>query len=426
MDKKFTDPSCAKAAVAAIAVMAVGCSSGAPAQESVTTAGTTASTTVSETAAIEDVTTEAIETTTAEETTTEETKTVEETAAEDGAVNAVLDPYAIAWDTDFSVLTTVATFRVDTENMTADFDGDGKDETIEFRPDESDGAKVMTDYENSGVLPLKPYLLGDEEKEIEIVPVMSDSGWYSLFDEYSISTPSGYMYVCDIDVNDGHLDIAYVPFTYTDDYCTTFMYYKDGKLWYEGSVEYDTPDTAKERWEQLGVGDMNIIWGRPLIVDGSGVVTGAIRGSFQTWFGYTQYAIDPDTDRLRELGNTGIWPYSYADRDDYDAVWDRVKRNWYKDEAPEDCLLLKEITVHEEPSEGSPAHTMAPGAAIPTGEIHTSDGRFAEDMMWSDDWEKAYERVWIYVTAKDGTSGWYHAYPYESATDIFSALTMYD
>ncbi|MBQ7990996.1 MAG: hypothetical protein IJ251_08125 [Oscillospiraceae bacterium] len=413
-------------AVIAAAFVAAGCSQTAPAQTDATSAEQTV---------IETEESGAAQETSAEEVTSSETQTETQTETEVQEVQteseqvedprSYLDLNAFGWDTDFAAFTSVQAFKC-TDGVTADLDGDGADETIEFRPNDSEEAKPYTDYENTGILPLTPYLIADgTETEIEVETVMNDDASFALFDKYSISTPSGLMYLCDIDAADGRQEIAFVPFTYTDDYCTMFISYHDGKFHYAGAVDYDTPDAQKENWEQQGIGDMNITWGRPLIVDGSGAVSGAVRGTFQTWFGYTQYAVDPDTGVLRELANSEIWPYTYADKDDYDAVWERVKRNWSMAEGEDDCMLLQDITVYDRPSEDGESHIMTAGAAVPTGECHVSDGRFVNEVSW-DNWEDVYKDLWIYVTSKDGDHGWYHAYPYVSPDELFSVRTEYD
>ncbi len=376
-----------------------------------------------ETATEAETTTETTTQAAAEETTTEETAAETTEPAQDEPVShEAPDLTTLGWDTDYASLTNAKAYKISDGDIAVDLDGDGTDEILNFtHENDDDEAKGYTDYENSGLLPVIPYINGEPAG---IKTVMNEEYGYAVFDRNSFSMPSGYIYICDIDASDSYKEIAFVPYAYTDDYMTVFVRYKDGQLEYAGSIGYDSPDPSIETYDDTySIGDMNIPWGRPLITDGSGIVTAATRLSYQTWFGYTQYAFNED-GILAELAGVEVYPYGYENRDSYDKAWQKVKSNWSMTE-DEDCMLTRDITVYSTPSEDGEAKTITAQPAIPTGEVYVSDSRFITVTSY-DDWDEFHKGLWVYVAAKDGTCGWMHAYPYDDTADIFSVMTMYD
>ncbi len=312
-------------------------------------------------------------------------------------------------------------YKISDGDISVDLDGDGVDEVLNFtHNNDSDEAKEYTDYEYSGLLPVIPYLNG------EPAAILTESnGDFDIFGEYSFSMPSGYVYVCDIMEGDGFKELAFCPFTYTDDYETVFVRYNGEKLTYLGSIGYDTPDAEHEEYEKsYGIGDMNITWGRPMVIDGSGYITAATRLSYQTWFGYTRYCISEE-GVIDELANIEVYPYGKENKDSYDAVWNKIKSNWGGADGWDDCMLQKDITVYKTPSEDAESFVMTAQPAVPTAEMRVCDSHFIPPTDY-ENWEEDYKTLWVYVTAKDGTSGWMHAYPYEDTANLFSVMTMYD
>ena len=405
-------------ALCLIAMTAAGCAQNTPAQTETTQATT-------ETESSEKVLEETEETAQTEETTaevTEMTETEEQTPDEtETNDSAKLELSAISWDTDLYKYTNAVAYKISDGDITVDLNGDGVDEVLNFtHNDDSDEAKGYTDFENTGNLPVIPYLNGEPAQILNV-----EGEGFNLFDKYSFSMPSGYVYVCDIMEGDGFKELAFVPFSYTDDYNTIFVRYDGEKLCYFGSVYYDTPDAKLESVEDINrIGDMNITWGRPMVIDGSGVVKGATRLAYQTWFGYTEYAVSEE-GILDELANVEVYPYGIENRDSYDAVWSKIKQNWDMAESEDDCMLKKDITVYKNPSEDGEGMVITAQPAVPTGEICVSDSRFIPPVDY-ENWESQYESMWVYVAAKDGTCGWMHAYPYDDVSDLFSVMTMYD
>ncbi|MBQ5330350.1 MAG: hypothetical protein J6F31_03760 [Oscillospiraceae bacterium] len=409
------------AALAAAVLLSTACSSGtgSSVESTVSTTGTAAETTsvTEETAAEESVTeTEAV---TAEETSSVPEET-EESVAEATNEAEKTELSAITWDTDLMKYTNATAYKTEDGDITVDLDGDGVDEVLNFTHfNDSDEAKEHTDNASTGILPVTPYINGEPAQ----ILAKSEND-FVLFDEYSFSMPSGYVYICDIMEGDGFKEICFVPFCYTDDYTTLFVRYDGEKLVYLGEIGYDTPDPSKEDVEEsYRIGDMNITWGRPMVIDGSGEILAATRLSYQTWFGYTRYIIG-ESGEIEELANTEVYPYGIENKNDYDAVWNKVKSNWSMAESESDCMLTKELTVYAQPSFNAEFFLMSPQPAIPTGEIFVSDGHYVTSVY--DDFEEARKSTWVYVTAKDGTSGWFNAYPYEETSGLFSVMTEYD
>lgn len=337
---------------------------------------------------------------------------------------APVNLYSLDWNTDYNALTNAVAYKVADGDVKVDLDGDGIPETINFtHMDTSKKAKEILKEEFEYINPVIPYING---KTVDVKFNEPESGYYWL-SKYIVNFPSGYFYICDIDSSDRYKEIAFVPHCYTDDYNTVFFRYYDNALHFIGSITYDSPNAELEYLDgHFSIGDMNITWGRSMIIDGSGVITAAIRLAPQTWFGYTQYEYDPETAEIRPLANKGVYPYGYSERNSYAKAWARVKRNWIsldwvKD--VKDCFLTRDITVYRSPSKTADSYLMKAQPAIATGQYQYSPTKYYREY---EDYNDKYKDTWIYITAKDGTCGWFYVGSYDNWDGLFTVEIGYD
>ena len=319
---------------------------------------------------------------------------------------------SLKWDTDYHSLTNAKACKASEGDFKFDLDGDGKAETINFTHTAGTPEKYRYEPDDHYVI---PYING---KKTEIVFPKTEYG--DMYAKYDFNFPSGYFYICDIDKNDSYKEIAIVPNVYTNDYYTSFFRYYDGKLHYIGGISYDTPDERTEDIEtRYDANGLNITFGRPMIIDGSGYITASARAdALNTWFGYTRYAYDPETGLIRRLANLEIYPYGYENRNSYSAVWKIIRKNWFHtddpdydpyDPVPDDSMLIRDITVYKEPSFDSESFVMKAQPAVATGVYNHADGRFVPEYDYSSyDWDEEQKKIWVYITAKDGTHGWFN------------------
>ena len=318
-----------------------------------------------------------------------------------GAGDGKNGPIALAMlktGTDLQSYSNAEAHRFDDGELSVDLDGDGTDEVLDLTH-----TNTITVFDEE-VTERAFYINGTEIKAVKKCTADEYADHYEAVDSFS-----DYYYICDIDSSDKYKEIAIVPCTFTNEYETYFYRYENGTLSYIGDITYDVPDPATENDIQLGV---YITDGNPMIIDGSGIITAAVRcDAPQTWFGYCPYSYD-EANGFVPMDNTEVYPYGYDLKDDYNGVLSLMKDSFYS----EGCSLLKATEVYRTPSEDSEHFTMEPQPACPTGVLYHSY-----------DWESSDYDFWVYITAEDGTGGWIHYTEYPDYEDpLFSALTLYD
>ena len=265
----------------------------------------------------------------------------------------------------------------------------------------------MTAFDEEEITERAFCINGNELKAVK-KPENSDEWFTDSFE--AVDSYSDYFYICDIDSSDNFKEIAFVPCSFTNEFETFFYRYENGTLYFIGDIVYDVPDSEKEPDEQLGV---YLVDNNPMIIDGSGVITAAVRcDAPQTWFGYSRYEYDDSKGKIVGLKDIEVYPYGYDLKDDYKKVFSLLKDGFYS----EGCELMKETEVYSDHSENSKHFTMQPQPACPTGVLYHEY-----------DWESGDYDYWVYITAEDGTSGWIHLTEYPDYEDpLFSVLTLYD
>ena len=323
----------------------------------------------------------------------------------------------LRWDTDCSKLSNAVHCNISVGDFLSDLDGDGVKEVINFTHTDKTDSKS---YEEYGTYPVKPYING---KAVEFV-----SDEYQLFDlgaKYPVLR-SGWFYVCDIDSRDKYKEIAIVPAQINDGCTTQFFRYIDGKLEHIGGIMYDAPSEDEPGLDFCEHYSAFLCNNEPMIIDGSGVIKATRRLVSQTWFAYTYYEIDPQSDKISSMPNIPHYPYGYEFKDDFwgaSAKLESMTNWWIYGEKTEHCELRQDITVYAKPSFSSKSYTMKAQYALPTGEITLVTGNDS-----SDDYQGYLNNTWIYITAEDGTSGWIYlgddenGNPVNDVHEIFSSL----
>ena len=259
---------------------------------------------------------------------------------------------------------------------------------------------------------MKKYSLGDEplmidldgdgtDEELFLIEEESGNDWRELFitingKEYAIDfsvekyNQPNEIYFCDIDSSDNYTEIACRRSVLTNDYCTSFYRYESGELYRIFAIDYDTPDGEYEA--DMFLNDMNAsVTGKPIITDGSGIITAARRLNSQTWLAYCHYKYYSESGRI-SLVCEPVYPYYYENIDNFSAA-ETFTSEYYSIADRPLSELTREITVYKEPNINSETLNIVPQRIYFTSE-YVRPGELYE-----------YE-LWVYITAQDGTSGW--------------------
>lgn len=253
------------------------------------------------------------------------------------------------------------------------------------------------------------------EEKISVLEEKFGENWRFLCIEingaiYEIDYDLGYanmpneVFTCDIDSSDNYIEFACNRSILTNDFNTSFYRYEDGELRRIFDIYYDTPDGNGEVGNFMD--EMNAsVTGKPIVTDGSGVITAARRLNAQTWLAYSHYVYDSESGEIY-LVCEPVYPYYFENIDNFDMAKE-VTSEWYiPDVIPERPMpeSLKEIPLYKEPDLNSETVTLEPQECYITAE-YIGDS-------------------WIYLTAKDGTSGWCDTNG--NIFDVYSGLILYD
>ena len=314
-----------------------------------------------------------------------------------------IDLKDITPETDLFALTNMEKHSLG-EAFTIDLDGDGTQEEI----------SVAEETYNNG--------------EWRFLQAVINGKTYNLDRsyEYDFFNIPNEIFICDIDSSDNYFEIACVHSIVTNDYLTSFYRYEDGELKYIFTIDYDTPDGNGE--SNMFFDKMNqSVTGKPIITDGSGVITAARRLESQTWLAYSHYAYDSESGEI-SLVCEPVYPYYYENIDNFAAAKE-FSSEYYNIEYRNisNPLLREEIDLYKEPGLNSETVTLVPQIVYFTAEYPFP----AEN-------PSAYRNglgVWIYLIAEDGTSGWVYSYDgyyfgdgesNDSLSDVFGGRVLYD
>jgi len=239
-------------------------------------------------------------------------------------------------------------------------------------------------------------------------------------ESYAVDYDLGYVnapnevYTCDIDSEDGYIEFACTRSILTNDYYSSFYRYENGELRRIFDISYDTPSGQVE--SEMFIDEMNAsVTGKPIITDGSGVITAARRLGSQTWLAYSHYAYDSESGKISLICEP-VYPYYYENINNFAAAEEFTSEFYSISDRP---LLYsrKEIKLYAETDLNSESVTLAPQRIYFTAEypyILEETGGYT---------------MWIYIVAEDGTAGWFYYDRSENdelLTDIFSLLVIYD
>lgn len=294
-----------------------------------------------------------------------------------------LDLKDITPETDLFALTNMEKHSID-ETFKMDLDGDGVEEEI----------SVAEDF----------YKL---EGKLRVLKVTIDGKTYNLDRSHEgfMNVPTG-IFTCDIDSNDNYIEIACSGSCATNDYLTLFFRYENGELRRIFDISYDTPDGSGE--SEMFFDKMNrSVTGKPIITDGSGVITAARRLDAQTWLAYSHYAYDSESGEISLICEP-VYPYYYENIDNFEMAKEFTSEWYIPDVVPEHPLpkTVNEVTLYKELDLNSETVTLEPQDCYITAEYYCFDG------------------TWIHLAAKDGTSGWCNLN--EDNYDAYSGRVLYD
>lgn len=297
----------------------------------------------------------------------------------------------ISPETDLFALTNMEKHNIG-ENFTIDLDGDGVEEEISVEEDF---------YDCEGVLRVLRVIIGGKTYNLD-----------RSHDKFA-NVPTG-IFTCDIDSSDNYIEIACAGSTATNEYLTMFYRYENGELRRIFDIECDTPDGQGE--SEMFLDDMNAsVTGKPIITDGSGVITAARRLGSQTWLAYSHYAYDSESGEISLICEP-VYPYYYENINNFAAA-EEFTSEFYSIADRTLPQSKKEIKLYAETDLNSEAVTLAPQRIYFTAE-------YLYILEETDEYA-----MWIYIAAEDGTSGWFHYDRNENnelLTDIFSLLVIYD
>lgn len=315
-----------------------------------------------------------------------------------------LDLKDITPETDLFALTNMEKHSID-ETFKMDLDGDGVEEEI----------SVAEDF----------YKL---EGKLRVLKVTIDGKTYNLdrSHEKFMNVPTG-IFTCDIDSSDNYIEIACSGSCATNDYLTSFFRYGNGELCRIFDISYDTPDGNGE--SEMFFDKMNqSVTGKPIITDGSGVITAARRLDAQTWLAYSHYVYDSESGEI-SLVCEPVYPYYYENIDSFAAAED-FSSEYYNIEYRniESPVLTEKIKLYKEPDLNSETVILTPQRVYITAEYPypvENPAAYGNGLG-----------VWIYIVAEDGTTGWIQSYNNRLYIDeendnaylydIFRGLVLYD
>lgn len=314
-----------------------------------------------------------------------------------------LDLKDITPETDLFALTNMEKHPVG-ETFKIDMDGDGVEEEI----------SVDEDF----------YRI---EGKLRVLKVIIDGKTYNLDRSHDgfMNVPTG-IFTCDIDSSDNYIEVVCTHSIATNDYLTSFYRYEEGELKYIFTIDYDTPDGNGE--SEMFFDKMNqSVTGKPIVTDGSGVITAARRLDAQTWLAYIHYAYDSGSGEISLICEP-VYPYYYENIDNFSAAKE-FSSEYYNIEYRNisNPLLRKEIALYKEPDFNSETVRLVPQIVY-----------FTAEYPYPAENTNAYGNglgAWIYLVAEDGTSGWVHSYngyyfgeeeSDESLSDVFGGLVLYD
>ena len=275
------------------------------------------------------------------------------------------------------------------------------------------------------------------EEEISISEEKFGENWRFLCIEingtvYEIDYDLGYantpneVFTCDIDSSDNYIEFACNRSTLTNDFKTSFYRYENGELRRIFDIGYDTPDGNGEVGNFMD--EMNAsVTGKPIVTDGSGVITAARRLDAQTWLAYSHYVYDSESGEI-SLVCEPVYPYYYENIDNFDMAMELTSKYYIPDVVPERPLpkTSDEIKLYKEPDLSSETVTLAPQRIYFTAEYPypaENPNAYGEGLG-----------AWIYLVAEDGTSGWVHSYngyyfgeeeSSEKLFDVFGKVLVY-
>lgn len=315
-----------------------------------------------------------------------------------------LDLKDITPETDLFALTNMEKHSIG-ETFKMDLDGDGIEEEISV---DEDFYKI--------------------EGKLRVLKVIIDGKTYNLDRSHEgfMNVPTG-IFTCDIDSSDNYIEIACTGSTATNDYLTMFYRYENGELRRIFDIWSDTPDGNGE--SEMFFDKMNqSVTGKPIITDGSGVITAARRLNVQTWLAYSHYYYDSESGEI-SLVCEPVYPYYYENINNFAAAKE-FSSEYYNIEYRNisNPLLREEIALYKEPDLNSETVTISPQIVYFTAEYPypvENPAAFGDGLC-----------EWIYIVAEDGTTGWVRSYNNRMYIDeeddnaylhdVFSGLVLYD
>lgn len=371
-----------KPIIAAVTSLLMLCSCGKPSVESQenSTVPQTESTTTSETEEI----TETKTSETAETVSFEEIPDILEIPNDRRTISAImpenmeftLDLKDITPETDLFALTNMEKHSLG-ETFKMDLDGDGIEEEIAVSEEKFEKNWRFLCVEINGVIYEIDYYLGYANMPNEV-------------------------FTCDIDYSDNYIEFACNRSRLTNDFSTSFYRYENGELHRIFDIEYDTPDGNGEIGNFMD--EMNAsVTGKPIITDGSGVITAARRLDAQTWLAYSHYVYDSESGEI-SLVCEPVYPYYYENIDNFEMAKELTSEWYILDVVPERPLpkTLNEITLYKEPNLNSETLTLAPQRVYFTAEYPypaENPNAYGDGLG-----------MWVYLVAEDGTAGWIYSY----------------
>ncbi len=314
-----------------------------------------------------------------------------------GDTEFTVDLKDITPETDLFALTNMEKHSPgDTFKM--DLDGDGTEEEITAVIDKSD--------------------IDTLDNVFHVFYIVINGKSYAVdYDMGCANAPNG-VYTCDIDSEDSYIEFACTRSILTNDYYSSFYRYENGELRRIFDIECDTPDGQGE--SGMFFDEMNAsVTGKPIITDGSGIITAARRLDSQTWLAYSHYAYDSESGEISLICEP-VYPYYYENINNFAAAEEFTSEFYSIDDRPLPHSR-KEIELYAEPDLNSQAVTLAPQRIYFTAEYTClSEEPDADGNKYV---------LWIYIIAEDGTSGWFYCDSNkidELITDIFSLLVLYD
>ncbi len=277
------------------------------------------------------------------------------------------------------------------------------------------------------------------EEEISVLEENFGENWRFFCIEingtvYEIDYDLGYantpneVFTCDIDSSDNYIEFACNRSTLTNDFKTSFYRYENGELRRIFDIGYDTPDGNGEVGNFMD--EMNAsVTGKPIVTDGSGVITAARRLNAQTWLAYSHYAYDSESGEI-SLVCEPVYPYYYENIDNFAVAEEFTSEYYIPDVVPERPLpkTSYEIKLYKEPDLSSETVALAPQRIYFTAEYPypvENPASFGNGLC-----------EWIYLVAEDGTTGWVRSYNNRMYIDeeddnaylydVFGGLVLYD